>query len=142
MEDLMNRQTEFILLIIGASFSIITFFAAALYALVFGFSAIVLSGSPMTYGGSEEMIMSWIFTFFSIIAVIFTVASAVFGFIGAFKIKNNSSKVKTIAVCFIVLGGLQVFSIQGILFLIAGILTLTKKEYKTNFRENEGIKWE
>lgn len=88
------------------------------------------------------MIMSWIFTFFSIIAVIFTVASAVFGFIGAFKIKNNSSKVKTIAVCFIVLGGLQVFSIQGILFLIAGILTLTKKEYKTNFRENEGIKWE
>ncbi|EEJ0013622.1 DUF4064 domain-containing protein [Listeria innocua] len=138
----MNRQTEFILLIIGASFSIITFFAAALYALIFGFSAIVLSGSPTTYGGSEEMIMSWIFTFFSIIAVIFTVASAVFGFIGAFKIKNNSSKVKTIAVCFIVLGGLQVFSIQGILFLIAGILTLTKKEYKTNFRENEGIKWE
>lgn len=70
----------------------------------------------------------------------FALGSAVFGFIGAFKVKSDGPKVKTLGVCFIVLGGLQVFTIHGILFLIAGILTITKKEYKTNSKEDEGTK--
>lgn len=142
MEDLMNRQAEFILIIVGASFSILTFFGATLYTLVFGINAMLMLDMPTTYGGGGEAIILWIFTFFSIIAVLFTLASAIFGFIGAFKIKNNGPKTKLFGVCFIVLGGLQVFTIHGILFLIAGILTVTKKEYQTNLKEGEGIKWD
>lgn len=36
MEDLMNRQTEFTLLIVGASLSILTFLGAMLYTIIFG----------------------------------------------------------------------------------------------------------
>lgn len=142
MEDLMNRQTEFILLIIGASFSILTFFGAALYAVIFGFSTFLMYAEPYSYSSGDDTFVAGLFTFFAVVAALFAIVSAVFGFIGAFKIKNNHAKVKTFGTCFIVLGGLQIFTISGILFLIAGILTVSKKEYKTNYKEDEGIKWE
>ncbi|AHI54944.1 DUF4064 domain-containing protein [Listeria ivanovii] len=138
----MNRQTEFILLIIGASFSILTFFGAALYAVLFGFSTLVMYAEPASYSSGEDTFMVGLFTFFALVAAFFALVSAVFGFIGAFKIKNNHAKVKVFGICFIVLGGLQIFTISGILFLIAGILTVSKKEYKTNYIEGEGTKWE
>ncbi|WP_271005037.1 DUF4064 domain-containing protein [Listeria seeligeri] len=139
----MNRQAEFILVIIGASFSILSFFVAILYAAIFGINAVMMTtGNSYMYADSSETIFFWIFTVGAVIAVIFTIISAVFGFIGAFKIKNDVPKVKLFGICFIILGGLQIFTISGILFVIAGILTLTKKEYKTNHKEDEGIKWE
>lgn len=138
----MNRQAEFILVIVGASFSILSFFVALLYVAIFGINAVIMTGDTYMYADSGEAAFFWIFTVGAIIAVIFTVISAVFGFIGAFKIKNNVPKVRVFGICFIILGGLQIFSISGILFVIAGILTLTKKEYKTNYNDDEGIKWE
>lgn len=142
MEDLMNRQTEFILLIIGASFSILTFFGAALYAILFGFSTFMIYAEPYSYSSGEDTFVVGLFTFFALVVAFFALISAVFGFIGAFKIKNNHAKVTVFGTCFIVLGGLQILTISGILFLIAGILTVSKKEYKTNYIEGEGIKWE
>lgn len=149
MEDLMNRQTEFTLLIVGASLSILTFFGAALYAVIFGFSALVIFDDASYFASSEDLFVTGIMAFGSIIAAIFGLISAIFGFIGAFKVNSGGSKLKTIAICFIILGGLQAFSIHGILFIIAGILILNKKEYKTVSKkyetistEDEGTKWE
>ncbi|MBC2121239.1 DUF4064 domain-containing protein [Listeria marthii] len=145
----MNRQTEFTLLIVGASLSILTFLGAVFYTAIFGFSALVVFDDASYYTTSEDLIVAGIMTFGSIIAAIFALVSAIFGFVGAFKVNGGGPKVKTIAVCFIVLGGLQVFTIHGILFLIAGILALNKKEYKTVSKEyetisteDEGTKWE
>ncbi|EQC0656786.1 DUF4064 domain-containing protein [Listeria monocytogenes] len=138
----MNRQTEFTLLIVGASLSILTFLGAMLYTIIFGLNTLMVADTFGYYSSSEETILLGIITFFSVVAAFFALGSAVFGFIGAFKVKSDGPKVKTLGVCFIVLGGLQVFAIHGILFLIAGILTITKKEYKTNSKEDEGTKWE
>ncbi|HFK0524418.1 TPA: DUF4064 domain-containing protein [Listeria monocytogenes] len=118
----MNRQTEFTLLIVGASLSILTFLGAMLYTIIFGLNTLMVADTFGYYSSSEETILLGIITFFSVVAAFFALGSAVFGFI--------------------VLGGLQVFTIHGILFLIAGILTITKKEYKTNSKEDEGTKWE
>ncbi|ACK40571.1 DUF4064 domain-containing protein [Listeria monocytogenes] len=138
----MNRQTEFTLLIVGASLSILVFLGAVFYSLIFGVNTLMVTDTFGYYSSSEEAIVLGIITFFSIIAAFFALLSAVFGFIGAFKIKSNGPKAKQLGVCFIILGGLQVFTIHGILFLIAGILTVTKKEYKTISKEDEGTKWE
>ncbi|EAC2771396.1 DUF4064 domain-containing protein [Listeria monocytogenes] len=138
----MNRQTEFTLLIVGASLSILTFLGAMLYTIIFGLNTLMVADTFGYYSSSEETIVLGIITFFSVVAAFFALGSAVFGFIGAFKVKSDGPKVKTLGACFIVLGGLQVFTIHGILFLIAGILTITKKEYKTNSKEDEGTKWE
>ncbi|EAC7954537.1 DUF4064 domain-containing protein [Listeria monocytogenes] len=138
----MNRQTEFTLLIVGASLSILVFLGAVFYSLIFGFNTLMVADTFGYYSGSDEAIVFGIITFFSVVAAFFALVSAVFGFIGAFKIKSNGPKVKQLGVCFIILGGLQVFTIHGILFLIAGILTVTKKEYKTISKEDEGTKWE
>ncbi|EDO0829442.1 DUF4064 domain-containing protein [Listeria monocytogenes] len=138
----MNRQTEFTLLIVGASLSILVFLGAVFYSLIFGVNTLMVTDTFGYYSSSEEAIVLGIITFFSVVAAFFALASAVFGFIGAFKIKSNGPKVKQLGVCFIILGGLQVFTIHGILFLIAGILTVTKKEYKTISKEDEGTKWE
>ncbi|ENI8449078.1 DUF4064 domain-containing protein [Listeria monocytogenes] len=138
----MNRQTEFTLLIVGASLSILVFLGAVFYSLIFGVNTLIVTDTFGYYSSSEEAIVLGIITFFSIIAAFFALVSAVFGFIGAFKIKSNGPKAKQLGVCFIILGGLQVFTIHGILFLIAGILTVTKKEYKTISKEDEGTKWE
>ncbi|EAE9229863.1 DUF4064 domain-containing protein [Listeria monocytogenes] len=138
----MNRQTEFTLLIVGASLSILVFLGAVFYSLIFGVNTLMVTDTFGYYSSSEEAIVLGIITFFSIIAAFFALLSAVFGFIGAFKIKSNGPKAKQLGVCFIILGGLQVFTIHGILFLIAGILTVTKKEYKTISKEDEGTRWE
>ncbi|MBC2182992.1 DUF4064 domain-containing protein [Listeria sp. FSL L7-0233] len=144
----MNRQTEFTLLIVGASFSIMTFLGAMAYTVIFGLNTLLVFDTSY-YAGPDEAIFFGIITFVSVIAVIFALVSAIFGFVGAFKVKSGGPKVKTIAVCFIILGGLQVFTIHGILFLIAGILAVNKKEYKTISKEyetisteDEGTKWE
>ncbi|WP_260443108.1 hypothetical protein [Listeria fleischmannii] len=95
----------------------------------------------MGYTSSEDVIFFGVFAVIIGIIVLVTIASAVIGFIAAFKIKADVPKIRTYAILLIVFGGLQISSIQGILFLIAGILTLTRKPAEKT-ESGEQTKWE
>lgn len=133
----MNRQAEFILTIIGAAFSILSTIFIVLYALFLGWGFT----ASMGYTSSEDVIFFGVFAVIIGIIVLVTIASAVIGFIAAFKIKADVPKIRTYAILLIVFGGLQISSIQGILFLIAGILTLTRKPAE-KIESGEQTKWE
>ncbi|WP_088825482.1 DUF4064 domain-containing protein [Listeria goaensis] len=130
----MNRQAEFILTIIGAAFSIVTTIFIVIYALFMGMG--IAASLEFASGNTTAWFLGIFVVIFGMIILI-SIASAVFGFIAAFKIKEDVPKVQTYAIMLIVLGGLQVSSIQGILFLVAGILTVTKKTPKVPSTENE-----
>ncbi len=138
----MNRQAEYILIIIGAVFSILSAIFYTIYAIFLGSGIeIIISASQNSDG---FLFKSSIIIIFSVIFLIL-VAIAVFGFIAASKIKKDASNVNTYAVILIVMGGLQIVSIQGILFLTAGILLVTKKTPQVPLTKNESedkTKWE
>lgn len=67
----MNRQTEFTLLIVGASLSILTFLGAMLYTIIFGLNTLMVADTFGYYSSSEETIVLGIITFFSVVAAFF-----------------------------------------------------------------------
>lgn len=121
----MNRQTEFILAIIGASFNMIVALIAAFFT---GVNLLPLIFSMGLGDASGEILAFLILVLIGAVIFIFLVASSIFGMIAAFKLKAGTSRLKTIAIIFIVVGGIQIASIHGILYLIVGIMLLSKKQ--------------
>ncbi|WP_239257160.1 DUF4064 domain-containing protein [Listeria ilorinensis] len=145
----MNRQAEFILALIGAIFNTFAALLVFFYVALIGLG--VLASAADSYLLPEDYVFMGIGLIFFVIIGLVIAAGTVFGYIAAFKIKANSPKIKTFGIILIVLGGLQIFSIQGILYLIAGILTVTHKpevpassglQQETHFEhEGDESKW-
>lgn len=119
-----NRKAEFILAIIGASLAVLGVLIMGGIVLLATFSA-VREAPQMATDDQIGMVIGGVFIG---INFILAVIASVFGFIAAFKMKNGTS-VKGWSIVLVVVGGLCFFSygsITGILFLIAGILSLVK----------------
>lgn len=120
----MNKQTEYILALIGAIVNTIVIGCVGILVMI-GFIASFVqedfSAGDMLFG----MIgLGIYFLFFLLLAG----ASVVLGFISASKLKYHASEAKNWGIVLIVLGGLQIISIHGILYLISGIMTVVKRE--------------
>ncbi|MDT1940403.1 MULTISPECIES: DUF4064 domain-containing protein [Carnobacterium] len=124
---MMNRQTEYLLTLIGA---ILNALFAFVVILITGLAGIGMSSqmnqmydtdyyNTSYYDGSEGAFIVGIL----IVVVIWLVATSIFGFIAAFKLKKGHLGW---GIAILVLGGLSITSIHGILWVIAGIMTLTR----------------
>ena len=133
-ENTMNRQTEYLLTLIGAIFNALSAFVLIIITALAGIG--ISSQMNQTYDtdyyntnyydGSESALLIGVL----IVVVIFLVATSIVGFIAAFKIKKGHSGW---GIAVLVLGGLSITSIHGILWVIAGIMILTR-----NGQINEG----
>ncbi|WP_205527788.1 DUF4064 domain-containing protein [Listeria costaricensis] len=147
----MNRQAEFILALIGAIFNTFAALLVFFYVAMIGIGVLVSTADSYSYFLPEDYIFMGIGLIFFVIIGLVIAAGTIFGYIAAFKIKADSPKVKTFGIVLIVFGGLQILSIQGILYLVAGILTLTHKpetpvdssvQQETHFEhEGDESKW-
>lgn len=120
----MNRRTEYILALIGA----IVIGCVGMLVMI-GFIA---SFFPEDFSAGDVLFgvigLGIYFLFFLLLMG----ASVVLGFISANKLKYNAPEAKNWGVVLIVLGGLQIASIHGILYLISGIMTVVKRENSYN----------
>lgn len=124
----MNRRTEYILALIGAIVNTIVIGCVGMLVMI-GFIA---SFFPEDFSAGDVLFgvigLGIYFLFFLLLMG----ASVVLGFISTNKLKYNAPEAKNWGVVLIVLGGLQIASIHGILYLISGIMTVVKRENSYN----------
>lgn len=124
----MNRRTEYILALIGAIVNTIVIGCVGMLVMI-GFIA---SFFPEDFTAGDVLFgvigLGIYFLFFLLLMG----ASVVLGFISANKLKYNAPEAKNWGVVLIVLGGMQIASIHGILYLISGIMTVVKRENSYN----------
>lgn len=124
----MNRRTEYILALIGAIVNTIVIGCVGMLVMI-GFIA---SFFPEDFSAGDVLFgvigLGIYFLFFLLLMG----ASVILGFISANKLKYNAPEAKNWGVVLIVLGGLQITSIHGILYLISGIMTVVKRENSYN----------
>lgn len=119
-----NRTAEFIMTIIGASLAVLGVFIMG----IISFFTVLATVGEGVYGPTEEAIGAAFVIAFFIASFVLALIASVFGFIGAFKLKNGLH-VKAWSITLIVIGGFCFFSygfITGVLFLISGIMSLVK----------------
>lgn len=129
----MERKTEYVLTLIGAIlnallsafFLIVTIFMGLAYTTVNSYNQYSTGDDYYydSYSGTSGFEDKAVIIFLGVMVVWF-IAITVFGFIAAFKIKKN---LQGWGIATLVLGILSIASIQGILWVIAGIMMLSRK---------------
>ncbi|MGX7420191.1 DUF4064 domain-containing protein [Carnobacterium gallinarum] len=129
----MDRKTEYILALIGSIISALISGLMILFSAIMAFSLSATNAlntgddyyydtysSAADYSNTDAKIG---LAFFVIITV-FCIGMTILGFIGSFKIKNNK---QGWGIVVLILGIFSIASFQGILWLIAGIMMLSRK---------------
>ncbi|EUJ33340.1 hypothetical protein MFLO_03335 [Listeria floridensis FSL S10-1187] len=126
-----NRKAEFIMTIIGASLGALGVLITAPMLLMIMFVATTSSSGMMssrTMMHGDDLLGLVFGGGLIVISLLLAIVACLFGFIAAFKLKKGNS-VKAWSIALIVIGALCFFSygwITGVLFLISGIMSLTK----------------
>ncbi|EMG27791.1 hypothetical protein X560_1361 [Listeria fleischmannii 1991] len=125
-----NRKAEFILGIIGSSLAAV---GVLLTGIITMFVVLATSADHGMMTQDEIIGISFSIGFIGL-NLLLALVSCVFGFIASFKLKNGVN-VKGWSILLIVIGALCFFSygfITGVLFLIAGIMSVSKRQSEKN----------
>lgn len=125
-----NRKAEFILGIVGSSLAAVGILFTGMITLL-----MVLATSADHGMMTQDDIIGISFGIgFVGLNLLLAIVSCVFGFIASFKLKSGVN-VKGWSILLIVIGALCFFSygfITGVLFLIAGIMSVSKRQSEKN----------
>lgn len=125
-----NRKAEFILGIIGSSLAAVGILFTGMITLL-----MVLATSADHGMMTQDDIIGISFGIgFVGLNLLLAIVSCVFGFIASFKLKSGVN-VKGWSILLIVIGALCFFSygfVTGVLFLIAGIMSVSKRQSEKN----------